>query len=152
MEAGSGLVSDINGSPIGPYMDKPSREYGDILVDVWPEIFRDKYQDGSGPVYMNCTRTDDEDLGIYAGFISFRRTASVVDYIDQYNVDLKRQMIEFYSYNNDLNARGIEISTDASTNYPRVVCHWKRGRQYPWKFYGGGCFWHGCRPQCCGLH
>lgn len=113
-----GLVSDINGSPIGPYMDKPSREYGDILVDVWPEIFRDKYQDGSGPVYMNCTRTDDEDLEYMLDSFPSEGLASVVDYIDQYNVDLKRQMIEFYSYNNDLNARGIEISTDASTNIP----------------------------------
>ena len=113
-----GLVSDIHGASVGPYMEKPSREYGDILVDVWPEIFRDKYQDGSGPVYMNCTCTEEKDLKYMLEGFPSEGLDSVVDYLQQYNVDLKKQMIEFFSYNNDLNARGIEILEDASTNVP----------------------------------
>lgn len=113
-----GLTSDIDGNPIGPYMDVPSREYGDVLVDVWPEVFRDKYHDGTGPVYMNCTRTSDADLEYMLENFPSEGLDSVVDYMEQYHVDLKKQMIEFSSYNNDLCARGIEISENAMTSVP----------------------------------
>lgn len=113
-----GLISDISGTPVGPYMDVPSREYGDVLADVWPEVFRDKYLDGSGPVYMNCTRTSDGDLKYMLENFPSEGLDSVVDYMEQYHIDLKTQMIEFFSYNNDLCARGIEISENASTSIP----------------------------------
>ena len=74
--------------------------------------------DGSGPVYMNCTRTNDEDLKYMLENFPSEGLDSVVDYMEQYHVDLKTQMIEFFSYNNDLCARGIEISENAATSIP----------------------------------
>lgn len=113
-----GMTSDIRGNSIGPYLEAPSREYGDILVDVWPEMFKDKYTDGSGPVYMNCTRTSEDDLAYMLNCFPSEGLDSVVDYMDQYHIDLKHQMVEFFSYNNDLCCRGIEISEDASSSVP----------------------------------
>lgn len=41
-----GVLRDLNGKNIGPFVDKPSREHGDITSDVWPSVFYDKMKDG----------------------------------------------------------------------------------------------------------
>ncbi len=111
-----GHISDIYGRSIGPYMNRPSRKTGDITPDIWPDIFWEKSKDGSGPVYMNCTNTDPEDLRYM--FADFEKDGidSLADYMRQHQIDLQKEMVEFTYYGMDFAHRGIEISEDASSS------------------------------------
>ena len=105
-----GLTSDVSGKCITPYQDKPSRENGDIASDIWPGSYRDRMQAGTGPTYMNCTQTSDEDLDymLHDGFVS-EGIDSLTDYMDQNGIDLHKSMIEFGSYNIGPSSQGIDV-------------------------------------------
>ena len=114
-----GLTSDINGQCITPYQDKPSRENGDIASDIWPGSYRDRMQAGTGPTYMNCTQTSDADLDymLHDGFVS-EGIDSITDNLEQNNIDLRKSMIEFGSYNIGLSTQGIDIDVHAMSSVP----------------------------------
>ena len=49
-----GVYSDISGKPLGPFVTKPSKEYGDLAGDIWHDMFSIKRSQGE-PVFMNCS-------------------------------------------------------------------------------------------------
>ncbi|MCI9151860.1 MAG: FAD-binding protein [Lachnospiraceae bacterium] len=114
-----GLTSDINGDCITPYQDKPSRENGDIASDIWPGSYRDRMQAGTGPSYMNCTRTTDEDLDymLHDAMVS-EGIDSITDHLDQRGISLRDSMIEFGSYNIGLSSQGVDIDVHAMSSVP----------------------------------
>ena len=116
-----GLTSDINGTCITPYQDKPSRENGDIASDIWPGSYRDRMQCGQGPTYMNCTQTTDEDLDymLHTAMVS-EGIDSITDQLAQRNIDLRKEMIEFGSYNIGIGSQGVDIDTHAMSNVPGI--------------------------------
>lgn len=114
-----GVSSNLDGSCVTPYNSKPSRELGDVTADVWPSVYRDKMKDGTGPAFMNCTELSDEDMDymLHTAFVS-EGIDSLTDYFDQNGIDLKESMIEFGSYPEMMNQKGIEIDEHAATNVP----------------------------------
>lgn len=114
-----GLTSDIHGNCITPYQDKPSRQNGDIASDIWPGSYRDRMRDGTGPSYMNCTQTTDEDLDymLHTAMVS-EGIDSITDHLDQRNISLRDSMIEFGSYNIGLSTQGIDIDIHAMSTIP----------------------------------
>lgn len=111
-----GLISDIYGRSIGPYMKVPSRKMGDITPDIWPDIFLEKSKDGTGPVYMNCIHTTDGDREYM--YHNFKKDGidSMADYFHQNHIDIKKEMVEFTFYGMDFVNRGIEITEKAETS------------------------------------
>lgn len=113
-----GLLTDINGKPVGPFNIKPTRAQGDVTSDVWPSVFTDKMKDGSGPVYMNCSVLSDEDLAYQrVAFIS-EGISSINEYLDQKGMDLKHQMVEFSTYEANFVGRGADIDENGATTLP----------------------------------
>lgn len=111
-----GVLTDINGKPVGPFVTKPTRELGDVTSDIWQSVFDEKMLDGTGPVYMNCSMTSEEDMEhMRESFISEGDT-SINDYLDQYGIDLHKEMIEFNTYEFALNAKGLQIDEHAETS------------------------------------
>ncbi|MEE0546328.1 MAG: FAD-binding protein [Peptococcaceae bacterium] len=113
-----GLLTDINGKPVGPFMTKPSREYGDVTSDIWQGVFSEKIADGTGPVYMNCSALSDEDLDYQRTAFVSEGCTSINEYFDQYGIDLHKQMVEFSTYECDYAACGPEINADTETSLP----------------------------------
>jgi len=113
-----GISCDINGVPVTPYVGKPSRELGDVTADVWPGVYREKMLNGTGPVYMNCTQLSEEDHEYMREAFKCEGIDSIYDYLDQHNIDLRKNMIEFGTYNYCLNSRGIDISEKAESSLP----------------------------------
>lgn len=105
-----GVLTDYHGKPLGPFVDKPSREFCDATSDIWREVFSEKLADGSGPVFMNCSETSEEDLDymLHEAFVSEGDT-SITDYLEQYKIDLRKSMIEFASYEYVYLGRGIDV-------------------------------------------
>ena len=116
-----GLTSDITGTCITPYQDKPSRENGDIASDIWPGSYRERMQIGQGPTYMNCTQTTDEDLDymLHTAMVS-EGIDSITDQLAQRGVSLRDEMIEFGSYNIGIGSQGVDIDTHAMSNIPGI--------------------------------
>ena len=113
-----GVLTDFNGKPVGPFVTKPSRELGDITADIWQSVFDEKMADGSGPVFMNCSQTSEEDLEhMRKSFISEGDT-SRNDYMDQYGIDLHKDMVEFGTYEYMLTGRGLDIDINSATTLP----------------------------------
>jgi len=113
-----GLLSDIDGNSIGHYVDVPTRELGDPTAELWTGLFQEKLENGTGPVYMNCTRTSEADLQhMRESFVSEGDT-SINEYLDQYGIDLRKSMVEFGTYECSLAQRGIEIDEHAQSSIP----------------------------------
>ena len=56
-----GVLRDPQGKPIGPYVTKPDRTYGDMTMEVRSSILEDYFKSGRGPVYMDCRGITEED-------------------------------------------------------------------------------------------
>ncbi len=112
-----GVLSDYYGKPVGPFVTKPNRELCDATSDIWREVFSEKLADGSGPVFMNCSETSEEDLEymLNDAFVAEGDT-SLVDYLDQYHIDLRKSMVEFASYEYVYLGRGIDVDIESMSS------------------------------------
>lgn len=115
-----GVLSDINGKSIGPFTDKPDRKRGDALMDIYPGIFGDRLEHGTGPTYMNCTGYSEEDHAYQHRQFKCEGIDSITDYLNQRGIDLHKSMVEFGTYDYSLSQRGIDIGQGAETNVPGV--------------------------------
>ena len=93
-----GVISDVKGKAVGPFIGKPSRELGDPTAEIWTSVFKDRLKDGTGPTYMNCTEVSDEDLEhMKRAFVS-EGISGLTGFMEQYGIDLRKDMIEFVTY------------------------------------------------------
>lgn len=113
-----GVLTDYYGKPVGPFVTKPTRELGDVTADIWQDVFDQKMNDGTGPVFMNCSQTSEEDLQHMRESFIAEGDSSLNDYMDQYDVDLHKHMVEFGSYEYMLAGRGLDIDMQSATTLP----------------------------------
>ena len=114
-----GISTDINGNTFTPYGTKPSRETGDVTADVWPTCYHDRMKDGKGPTYMDCRPTSPEDLDymLHTAMVS-EGIDSITDYLEQHNIDLSQEMIEFGTYPIMMGQRGVQVDEHSRTSVP----------------------------------
>lgn len=112
-----GVLKDSHGKPVGPFLDKPSRELGDITADVWPSVFTEMNKSGRGPVFMDCSQTSAGDLEYMLWGLKNEGNTAMLEYMSKEGIDLKKHMIEFTQYEINLRGRGgVEIDEGAETN------------------------------------
>lgn len=111
-----GVLVDYYGHPVGPFVNKPTKELGDPTSDIWQGVFQEKMEDGSGPVFMNCSENDSEDMDFMMHAFESEGDTSIVDYLEQYNIDLRKEMIEFGTYDYALCGRGLDIALTGQTS------------------------------------
>lgn len=110
-----GVVSGPTGDPLGPFIDKADKWVGDITADVWNSIFSDVLKDGTGPAYMNCTKTEPEDIDYMMWGLKEEGNTALVGMMEKENVDLKKHPVEFMQYQPFLIGRGPEIDINGET-------------------------------------
>ena len=111
-----GVLVDYYGRPVGPFVNKPTKELGDATSDIWQGVFQEKMEDGSGPVFMNCSENAPEDMDFMMHAFESEGDTSIVDYLNQYNIDLRKEMIEFGTYDYALCGRGLDIKLTGQTS------------------------------------
>jgi succinate dehydrogenase/fumarate reductase flavoprotein subunit len=113
-----GLIKDPYGRQVGPFVTKATRWVGDITADVWNSVFTDMMENGSGPCYMDCTATTEEDLEYMIWGLRNEGNTGMLNYMAGEGIDLRRHMIEFMQYEPFMVGRGVEIDLNAQTSLP----------------------------------
>lgn len=111
-----GLLKDSKGTALSPFINKPNKELGDVTADIWPGVFTDKYKDGTGPVYMDCSEIDKADMDYMMWAFKCEGITSLVDAMQKQNIDLHKHMVEFAKYEPTMFGAGIEIDENGSTS------------------------------------
>ena len=110
-----GVLRDPQGKPIGPYVTKPDRKYGDMTMEVRSTILEDYLKSGRGPVYMDCRGISEEDYEYMMEAFIHEGMSSVVDYMKEEAIDLRKNPVEFGTYH--INPEGkILINEKAETS------------------------------------
>ncbi|MEE0509735.1 MAG: FAD-binding protein [Peptococcaceae bacterium] len=117
-----GYLSDINGKSLSPFVQKPTKELGDFAADCWKGVFDEKKNDGSGPVFMNCTETDEKDMEYMRWGLECEGATSVLEAIDHQNIDLKKMGVEFCRYKPNLQGRGLLVDINHETTISGLYC------------------------------
>lgn len=100
-----GVVRDSQEKPIGPFVTKPDRHYGDNTVDVYHSVFEDYAKSGRGPTYMDCRGISDEDYEYMRWGLSNEGNNALLNHLDEEKIDITKQnSVEFMTY--ELTSRG----------------------------------------------
>jgi succinate dehydrogenase/fumarate reductase flavoprotein subunit len=113
----AGVLRDPAGKPVGPFVDRPDNKYGDPVVDVYQDIFIDYKKSGKGPVYMDCGGLSDEELQYMLHWLRNEGNESFLDSLEADRIDIRKNPIEFWTYENELFPRGgIYYNEDGKTS------------------------------------
>ena len=113
-----GVITGPDGTPLGPFITKANRWLGDITADVWNSVFDDVMKSGEGPAYMDCTKTEPEDIDYMMWGFAEEGNTMLVKEMAREKVDLARHRLEFMQYQPFLIGRGPEINLDGETSIP----------------------------------
>ena len=93
-----GVLRNPRGEPIGPFVTKPDRRYGDATSDIYPTVFEDFQKSGRGPVYMDCGGISEEDFDYMLYWFRQEGLTSVLNYLKEKRIDLRDHPVEFTTY------------------------------------------------------
>lgn len=111
-----GIYKDPKGKTIGPFVKTPTRELGDITADVWNSVFTDMLESGRGPAYIDCSETSPEDVEYMLRAMEGEGLTSMLKYMDEEGIDVRKHMVEFMQYEPHLIGRGVEIDLNGESN------------------------------------
>lgn len=111
-----GVITGPDGKPLGPFITKANRWVGDITADVWNSVFSDVMKSGEGPAFMDCTKTEEEDIAYMMWGLKEEGNTALVNLMAQEGVDLRKHRLEFMQYQPFLIGRGPEIDLNGETS------------------------------------
>ena len=112
----AGVVRDPQGNPIGPFVTKPDAKSGDPVVDFFQGIFRDYARTGKGPLYMDCRGISENDLKYMMYFLKHEGNTGLLNYLSEEGIDLRKNPVEFMTYNDFLLKGGISFNVGGETS------------------------------------
>ena len=102
----AGVLRDPNGKPCGPFVTKPDIKYGDPVVDVHQDLFMRYRDNGTGPVYMDCTGLSPEEVDYMAFWLENEGNVALLDAFKAEGKYIGNTPLEFRSYDRELQPRG----------------------------------------------
>lgn len=93
-----GVLKDASGKPVGTYVQKPERAYGDMILEAKPDIPEIMVRSGRGPVYMDMEGISEEDLEYMLEYFPHEGMASLLNHILEEGLDLRKDKFEFATY------------------------------------------------------
>ncbi len=100
-----GVFRDPQDRPIGPFVEKPERLYGDITPEVNKNIFLEYTQAGRGPVYMDGRGMSQEDLDYMMHWLPHEGNTPLIDHMKEEGIDYLKHPIEFMTYDHGSGGR-----------------------------------------------
>lgn len=111
-----GVYSDIEGKPLGPFVTKPSIQYGDFTGDIWHDMFSQNYAKGN-PVFMNVTEGTDEDIDFMVWGLNNEGNTCTLNALEEEGFDFRKHMVEFGRKQGGTVA-GIDTNCQGETSVP----------------------------------
>jgi len=109
------VVRGPDDQPIGPFLTKPDKRYGDLIADIYHSLFEDYMKTGKGPVYMDCRGISDEDYEYMMWGLSNEGNIGLINYMKEEGIDVRKNAIEFMTY--ELTPRGgLKFNEKAETS------------------------------------
>jgi len=93
-----GVLRDPYNNPVGTFVTKPDRRYGDIMCEVNKLVAEQYTKSGKGPVYMDCRGIIDEDYEYMMHWMKHEGNTSLFDHIEEEGIDIRKNPIEFMTY------------------------------------------------------
>ncbi len=93
-----GVIRDSAGQPVGPFLSKPDRRFGDPISDIYSSVFEDYAKAGKGPVYMSCKGISAEDLEYQNLWLIHEGNSALLKYLKDENIDVTKNDVEFMTY------------------------------------------------------
>ncbi len=93
-----GVVKDALGNRIGPYVNKPERKYGDVILTHYPTILEDYHKSGRGPVYFDCAGISDDDYQYMLHFMKHEGNSALVHHMEEEGIDPRKNPVEMMRY------------------------------------------------------
>jgi len=93
-----GVLTDAQGKPIGPYVNKPNRKYGDMTPEVRGVFLEEVMKSGRGPVYMDCRGISEEDYDYMMEWLVHEGNSSLLDNLRDEGIDIRKHPVEFGVY------------------------------------------------------
>jgi len=90
-----GVLRDPTGKPLGPFVQKPDKRYGDMTPEVSSVLLDEYMKSGKGPVYMDCTGISNEDCDYMRHWLVHEGNVALLNHIDEEGIDLKKNPVEF---------------------------------------------------------
>ena len=100
-----GVFRDPQNRPIGPFVTKPERHYGDITPEVNKAIFHDYAQSGRGPVYMDGRGMSQADYEYMMHWLVHEGNTPLIEHMKEEGIDYRKHPVEFMTYDNGCQGR-----------------------------------------------
>jgi len=110
-----GVLRGPDDKPVGPFITKPDRIYGDVTSDMWTSVFDDYMKSGKGPVFMDCRGATREDIDYMRYWLIHEGNRGILDYMDKERIDPLKNAIEMSTYGLGVKG-GVEYNTDCETS------------------------------------
>ena len=105
-----GVLKDPQGKPLGTFVNKPNRKYGDMIMEVNKLVAEQCTRAGKGPVYMDCTDMTEEDYQYMVHWMEHEGNISLLDHMKDEGIDFRKHPIEFATY--PLRAGGLIVANE----------------------------------------
>ena len=93
-----GVIRDPEDKPVGPFVTKPDRRYGDAIADAYHSLFEDYAKSGRGPVYMDCRGISDEDYEYMMWGLTNEGNIALINHLNEDGIDVRKHAVEFMTY------------------------------------------------------
>ena len=110
-----GVLRGPDNKPVGPFVTKPDRIYGDVTGDCWTSVFDDYMQSGRGPVYMDCRGASRDDIEYMKHWLRHEGNKGILDEMDREGIDPLKNPVEFCTYGMGVKG-GVAFNTDGETS------------------------------------
>ncbi len=110
-----GVLRKPDDSPVGPFVNKPDRIYGDVTSDCWPTVFNDYMHTGRGPVYMDCRGASREDIDYMKYWLENEGNKGMLEEMATEGIDPLTHAVEFCTYGIGVSG-GVDFNTEGKTS------------------------------------
>jgi succinate dehydrogenase/fumarate reductase flavoprotein subunit len=110
-----GVLTGPDDKPVGPFITKPNKVYGDITADIWTGVFDEYMSSGKGPVYMDVRGASNEDIKYMLYWLKHEGNQGLLDHLSEAGIDLKKNPVEFRTYEIGIKG-GVRFNADGESS------------------------------------
>ena len=99
-----GVLRDSQDKPVGPFVTRPDRRYGDAISDAYKSLFEDYTKSGKGPVYMDCRGISAGDYDYMMYWMRHEGNTAILGHLKEEGIDIRKNPVEFMTY--EMTTRG----------------------------------------------